>query len=65
MGNIFAAKRVPVELIQKIPEYRDFHRPDFSSVRDTVKADVELQDFDFYFDYVVEKLAALKALWEK
>ena len=65
LGNIFAAKRVPVELIQKIPEYRDFHRPDFSSVRDTVKADVELQDFDFYFDYVVEKLAALKALWEK
>lgn len=65
LRNIFAAKRVPVELIQKIPEYRDFHRPDFSSVRDTVKVDVELQDFDFYFDYVVEKLASLKALWEK
>jgi len=65
LRNIFAAKRVPLSLIQKIPDYREFHRPDFVSVKDTVKANVELKEFDFYFDYVVEKIAVLKALWEE
>jgi predicted nucleotidyltransferase component of viral defense system len=61
---IFDAKRVPLNLISLIGNYREFHRPDFSSVRDTVKAGIELKDFDFYFDYVVEKCKLLKALWE-
>jgi hypothetical protein len=63
--NVFGAKIVPLSLIQKIEEYREFHRPDFSSVIDTIKADVELRDFDFYFDYVVAKLLPSKTLWEK
>jgi hypothetical protein len=65
LENIFAAKKVPLRLIGKIPEYREFHRPDFASVKDTMKEGMELKDFDFYFDYVVEKLAPLKALWEE
>lgn len=65
LQNIFAAKRVPLYLIEIIPQYREFHRPDFSSVKDTIKADVELKEFDFYFDYVIDKLVPLKALWKK
>jgi len=69
LGNIFDAKRVPLKLLGQIAEYRDFHREDFTSVQDTVKPDVELKDFDFYFDYVIsaiESLApGLKALWEE
>ena len=63
--NIFDAKRVSLKLIARIPEYREFHRPDFASLKDTIKAGLEVKDFDFYFDYVVGKLAPLKAFWEK
>ena len=65
LRNIFEAKKVPLSLIQKIADTREFHRSDFSSVRDTIKANVLLKDFDFYFDYVVAKLHPLKILWEK
>jgi predicted nucleotidyltransferase component of viral defense system len=61
---IFEAKRVPLQLISLIQNYREFHRPDFDSVKDTVKTDVELKDFDFYFDYIVEKCLSLKSIWE-
>jgi hypothetical protein len=64
LSCIFEAKRVPLQLISLISNYREFHRPDFASVRDTVKADVVLKDFDFYFDYIVEKCNSLKSLWE-
>ena len=60
---VFEAKRVPLELLAKIKDYREFHQADFQSVKDTVKPGVSLEDFDFYFDYVV-RLASqiLKAL---
>jgi predicted nucleotidyltransferase component of viral defense system len=61
---IFDAKRVPLQLIGLIPNYREFHRPDFASVKDTVKTDVDLKDFDFYYDYIIDKCISLKPLWE-
>jgi hypothetical protein len=59
LGNIFAAKKVPLRLLGRIAAYREFHREDFLSVRDTVKSNVELEDFDFYFDYVVSVIESL------
>ena len=60
---VFEAKRVPLELIGKIKDFREFHREDFKSVIDTVKPGVLLQDFDFYFDFVLHQAAKLlKAL---
>jgi predicted nucleotidyltransferase component of viral defense system len=35
-AQIFAAKDVPLVLIARIPGYREYHRPDWPSVRDTV-----------------------------
>jgi hypothetical protein len=63
--NIFKAKKVPVDLISKIGDYREYHRPDFEAVKATVKANIELHDFDFYFNYVLEVSRKLKALWEE
>lgn len=51
--EVFAAKRVPLELLDAITESRGFHRAGFASVKDTVKTGYELKDFDFYFDYVL------------
>jgi hypothetical protein len=64
LKNIFDAKRVPLELIGRIKEYREYHRPDFDAVKDTVKRDYRLESFDYYFDYVVNKAKDLKTLWE-
>ena len=61
---IFQAKRVPLSLIGRIPESREFHRVDFTSVRDTVKPGRQLKDFDFYFDYVVNNCCErLEPFW--
>ena len=63
--NIFQAKAVPLSLIGRIPEYRDFHRLDFPSVQITVKPGVTLRDFDYYFDFVVDHcVAPLETLWK-
>jgi hypothetical protein len=62
LRNIFDAKRVPLGFLDRLPEYREFHRPDFAAVQATVKAGVVLKEFDFYFDYVLGVWARLKAL---
>ncbi len=63
LERIFAVKKVPLELIGKIEQTREFHKDDFFSVKDTIAHDIE--DFDYYFDYVVEKTKALQSLWIK
>lgn len=63
LKNIFNAKRVPLKFIGKIQDYREFHRPSFPAVRDTVIPGTKLNDFDFYFDYVVNKCRGLETLW--
>ena len=57
LKKVFHAKRVNPSLLFKISEEstREYHRPDFVSIAQTVRAGVEIQDFDFYFNYVVEK----------
>ncbi len=64
LKRIFLAKRVPLSLIGLIPEFRDYHRPDFVSVENTVKPGISLKSFDFYFDYVVDHCCRpLEPLW--
>jgi hypothetical protein len=58
LRQIFAAKDVPLELLQLIAEQREFHRSDWDSVRLSIRND-GLKDFDFYFDFVVEQVAVL------
>ena len=64
LESIFEAKRVPLAFLANLGEYREYHRPDFDAVKDTVKPEVELQDFDFYFDYVLEIARSLEILWK-
>ncbi len=60
--HIFAAKDVPLDLIGKLSNYREFHRPDWPSVQDTVGGDLE--SFDFYFDFVLDIAKTLDPLWK-
>ncbi len=63
--EVFAVKRVPLNLIDNIKDFRDYHRQDFVAVEATIKPDVPLEDFDFYFDYVLAKCRYLEVLWNE
>ena len=58
MNRIFAAKRVPVGLLRRVSETREFHRPDWLAVEQTVKG--TLKRFDYYFDFVVNLTEVLE-----
>jgi predicted nucleotidyltransferase component of viral defense system len=62
---MFAAKQVPLHLIGEIHRTRDYHREDYLSLRATVNPGENLKDFDFYFDFVIDKLRDLEPLWIK
>lgn len=53
LEEIFKAKKVPLEFINKIQHYREYHRENFISVEDTVSPNVKLESYDFYFDQVI------------
>jgi len=61
--QIFAAKEVPTTLLAKIGDFREFHRPDWESVRTSTRG--TLQAFDGYFDFVVRLAASMKPLWNE
>jgi hypothetical protein len=61
MKHIFAAKKVPLPLLAKVRDHREFHRPDWPAVVASVPE--KLEEFDFYFDFVIECIAGLEALW--
>lgn len=58
--KIFAAKNVPIHLLDSVGDSREFHRPDWDAVRSSVSG--ELQEFDFYFDYVLDLIKRLKTV---
>lgn len=60
--QVFAAKRVPLALLRKIRETRDFHIQGYNTVRATMKPGVEVKPFDDYFNFVVEACSHLEPL---
>lgn len=60
LAPIFDAKRVPLELLDQLPKHRDFHRGDFPAVEATLKPGVVAENFDFYFDFVLDLIEKLK-----
>ncbi len=63
LRQVFSAKKVPLRLLGKIDENREFHRDDFASVESTVSSEVTLLSFDEYVDFLVEQLTQLEARW--
>jgi hypothetical protein len=62
LHNIFDIKRVNFELLKKIKNEREFHRQDFESVRQTIKQNQSINEFDYYFDYVINLIDGIKDL---
>lgn len=63
IGNVFRAKDVDPKMVARIGDHREFHRPDWPSVRLSVTGDLE--EFDFYFDFVLDQVKLLESLWIK
>ena len=61
LKKVFQAKKVPLDYVDKVSEYREFHRQDFVALKDTVKPGFELRDFDYYFEYVLSRLPKSEA----
>jgi predicted nucleotidyltransferase component of viral defense system len=61
LTRVFQAKRVSLALLAKIVDEatREYHRPDFVSIAPTIRPGLDLQEFDFYYDYVVEKCSTI------
>ncbi|MBI5863056.1 MAG: nucleotidyl transferase AbiEii/AbiGii toxin family protein [Planctomycetes bacterium] len=60
--RVFAAKRVPLALIATMGGTREFHRQDWPQVEATIRPDVVLKEFDYYFDFVLKWSGPLQAL---
>jgi hypothetical protein len=52
LKEIFSLKKVPLDLLDNIENYRSFHEEDFVSVEPNVK-NIKLESYDFYFDYTL------------
>ncbi|MGF6851104.1 hypothetical protein QFZ51_006339 [Chitinophaga sp. W3I9] len=57
--NIFEAKRVPLNFIKLIRNYKVIHNDDWKSVEATVSAKVTLEPFDYYFDFVLQSFETI------
>jgi hypothetical protein len=60
---VFGAKKVPLKLLGKVTEQREFHRADFRSVEATAAAGSKVYAFDEYFDFVLDLISKLKPFW--
>ena len=60
---IFQTKEVPLRVLERLEEYKNFHEADWPSVRASVLGPIE--PFDFYFNFVLGQAEKLKPLWDK
>jgi len=56
LKEIFKIKKVHLSIMGQLENYREFHRDSFTAVIDTVFKSDQLKDYDFYFDYVLDKV---------
>jgi predicted nucleotidyltransferase component of viral defense system len=62
LRETFAVKRVPLDLLYKIKDYKAFHESDFQSVKDTVQPDEDIETFDYYFNFTCNLAKRLESL---
>lgn len=61
--EMFALKRVPLQLLSFIPKTRDFHALGYEGVKATMKPGVKVEPFDYYFEFVIGECRKLESLW--
>lgn len=64
IAEMFERKRVPLNFLGLIQNYREFHRADFAAVQATMSPDITLENFDTYFEFTLDLVARLQSLWD-
>ncbi|MCH7878829.1 MAG: nucleotidyl transferase AbiEii/AbiGii toxin family protein [candidate division Zixibacteria bacterium] len=62
---VFAAKQVPLQLLNHIGEMKELHEADYPSLEQSVRNRSELKPLSYYFDYVDEICKKLEPLWKE
>ena len=57
--NIFQAKKIPTHFIKEIRNNKSIHADNWQNVKDTISPYEKLQDFDYYFDFVVHNFEGI------
>jgi predicted nucleotidyltransferase component of viral defense system len=65
LREMFAIKKVPLAYLGRVGEMRDLHAAEFETVKATMRPDVTLQPFDYYFERVLEQCRRLVPLWHE
>lgn len=63
LREVFAVKRVPLILLDRIRDTRDFHATGYQEVRAAMRPGISVEPFDAYFDRVVTACELLRPLW--
>src|ERR1035437_4406320 len=61
LHHIFEAKEVPLSLLAKVGDFREFHRPDWPSVQESL-AGGKVEGSDVCVGFVLGEIEPLKAL---
>ena len=56
--EIFEAKKVPLNFLKLLSEYKDLHKGNWQSVENTIGPDIE--SFEYYFDFVMSLINQIK-----
>lgn len=51
--EMFKIKKVPLFLLDRLKDDRDYHSEAYDSVKETISTEYTLQSFDYYFDEVI------------
>lgn len=61
--QMFELKHVPLVFLREIQSTHDFHALGYEEVKAAMKPGVKLENFDYYFDFVVHFCKKLEPLW--
>jgi hypothetical protein len=63
LAKVFEAKKVPLKLLEKISsdEIKEYHENDWASVQASLED--KSRDFQFYYDFVCNRIKLLQPLW--
>jgi predicted nucleotidyltransferase component of viral defense system len=59
LKQVFIIKEVPLSYLLELSIDRDFHESDYTSLKDSINRKSELQEFNFYFNFVLDMVQPL------
>jgi len=65
--GVFGVKEVPLRLLGQIQSesVKEFHRDDFENIAETIRPGEAIQNYEFYWRFLVDRVALLKTLWNE